>query len=570
MAPRLLLTSVVGPFGVADGFAEGIGSQMELLNNQITRGQGVHSPRMFHRSFGLYLLARNISVPTTVLDFPTWRQFRRELRGGYSHVGISFTTTNAFKARRMAEYVRTAHPGMRILLGGYGTAIPDLASIVPHDEACRGEGIAWLRRYFGEDPEAPIEHPVLGGHGYQYLYGVRRRAKGAVIIPGLGCSNGCDFCITSHKFGRTYLPLLKSGKEIFEACRRAEREIGARSFTMLDENFLKRPDDVRELLREMETQGKPYVFDVFASAETVTAMGADFLARLGVRLLWLGVEGRYSRYGKMAGVDAAGLVRGLQEQGISVVASVMLFQDYHTGTGLDEDIDWAVGLGSDLLQFMNYTPLPSTALWKKLEQAGTLVSVPWSRRDGVHHLGWSHPHWRSEEDFPRKLAEAFARKYRVGGPAILNMAITAARGFVAQRDAMATRRDRGETWNASVGRYEATGDGAPDAFMERRVEVLRRLAERHRPVLRAARAFAPNAAARRKAADAAKLFDSAFGTETFASRLGGLVVLPFAVLEQARILWARAAGNGELVRQPPLCRVAAAPRASPRACRASG
>lgn len=68
---KLLLTSVFGPYGKADGYAEGIGMQMELLNNQITREQGVHSPRINYWSYCLYLLAENISVPTTVLDFPS-------------------------------------------------------------------------------------------------------------------------------------------------------------------------------------------------------------------------------------------------------------------------------------------------------------------------------------------------------------------------------------------------------------------------------------------------------------------------------------------------------------------
>jgi len=39
-------------------------------------------------------------VPATVLDFPSWREFQREVAGGYTHVGISFIQTNALKAKR--------------------------------------------------------------------------------------------------------------------------------------------------------------------------------------------------------------------------------------------------------------------------------------------------------------------------------------------------------------------------------------------------------------------------------------------------------------------------------------
>lgn len=168
---KLLLVSVFGPFGVRDDYAEGNGMQMELLNNQITRQQGVHSPRQSYWSFPLYLLAENVSVPATVLDFPTWEEFARELEKDYTHVGITFIVPNILKARRMAEHIRSKHPEIKIILGGFGTMAPALETIVPHDSVCDGEGVEWLRRYFGEDPSAPIVHPALIGPAYEYIYG---------------------------------------------------------------------------------------------------------------------------------------------------------------------------------------------------------------------------------------------------------------------------------------------------------------------------------------------------------------------------------------------------------------
>ena len=159
---KLLLTTVFGPYGIKNKYAEGLGMQMELFNNQITREQGVHSPRANYWTFPLYFLAENLSsLPTTVLDFPTWKGYIRELKREYSHVGISFTQQNVLKAKRMAEYIRQNYPQTKIILGGYGTMLPDLADIVPYDEICHGEGVRWLREYFGENPEAPIKHPLL-------------------------------------------------------------------------------------------------------------------------------------------------------------------------------------------------------------------------------------------------------------------------------------------------------------------------------------------------------------------------------------------------------------------------
>jgi len=57
VVPRVLLTSVFGPYGVDDRYGRKE-NLMELFHNQVTREQGLFSPRFHHQSFGLYLLPR--------------------------------------------------------------------------------------------------------------------------------------------------------------------------------------------------------------------------------------------------------------------------------------------------------------------------------------------------------------------------------------------------------------------------------------------------------------------------------------------------------------------------------
>src|SRR4030042_3502429 len=177
---KLLLTAVFGPYGIKNKYAESLGMQMELLNNQITRMQGVHSPRQSYWTFPLYLIAENISVETTVLDFPKWSNFKNELKKGYTHVGINFIVANVLKAQRMAKYIRENYPEIKIILGGYGTIIPELKEMVPHDAACNGEGVKWTREYFGEDTKAPIKHPVLFAPAYSHFYGAKGPVSGSI------------------------------------------------------------------------------------------------------------------------------------------------------------------------------------------------------------------------------------------------------------------------------------------------------------------------------------------------------------------------------------------------------
>src|SRR3990170_2003400 len=63
---RVLLSSVFKPFAQDDEFGSRAINPVELYHNQVTREQGPFSLRMFHRSWSLMLLQRNISAPCTV------------------------------------------------------------------------------------------------------------------------------------------------------------------------------------------------------------------------------------------------------------------------------------------------------------------------------------------------------------------------------------------------------------------------------------------------------------------------------------------------------------------------
>jgi len=549
---RILLTTVCKPYGVADRDAEALGMQMELLNNQITRGQHVHSPRASFWTFPLYFLAENISVPATVLDFPSWREFTSELRRGYTHVGISFIQTNALKARRMAEHLRARYPQTRILLGGYGASLPDLAALVPHDAVCPGEGVGWLRAYFGENPDAPIRHPVLHGVAWKRLYGwPGNTTDSAAIFPGLGCTNGCFFCATSAKFGKQYFPLLPTGKSIFDLCRRAEEELGVREFAVIDENFLKEPERARALLREMERHGKSYHFWIFASAEALQHVGVDFLVRLGVCAVWMGLETRAALFGKLQGIDVRSLIRELQSKGVSVISSSILFLEHHDRQSLQEDIEWAVSMDTDLHQFMQLTPLPGTPLYEEYRRAGKLIpDFPLPSLSGQNVLSFYHPHFRSEE--ARELTlRAFRRKYEAGGPGVVNMARTALAGYERGRRDLAERKTLGLCWNPETLRYERGNSPVEDPYLEERIRFLGQRAREFRPILWSAWLFSPNRAARRKCRDLIAQYRRVFGPAPLRDNVAAGFLCATATIEFLRHLLWRAAGREGVIRQPP-------------------
>ena len=518
---HLLLSSVFGPFGVDDPFGSRY-NKMELFHNQVTREQGLFSFRFNHPTFGLHFLAENVQVPTTVLDFPTWERFDAELRSGrYTHVGISFIVPNFEKAKVMAELVRQIDPDIRIILGGHGTSVPEARTQIPHDHLCVGEGVRFLRRIFGENEERAIVHPLVHSSFNKNVMGVKLPDESGVLVPGVGCANRCKFCATSHFFGQ-YTPYLATGKEVFDVCCRYEDELGITDFGVLDENFLKVPERALELVALMERHQRFFNFAIFSSAETLRSLpGLDFLVRMGVTFIWMGVESKKACYEKNAGVDFHDLVAQLRGRGISVMTSVILFEEHHDHETIFEDIDFGVGLKSDYVQFMQLGPMNGTALFEDYAHRGKLLpEIPYRERHGQEKIWFTHPSFTREESFTF-LKAAFAKDYRENGPSFLRLMDTALRGLVYTR-------------------------GHADPFVRRRAADHKKQAGLMRHFLAAARGASENEATSRLVDDLRTRFELLLGPPSLKERMINGAV--------AALAHSRGLRNALLsdVRQPPI------------------
>src|SRR5262245_15378616 len=269
---HVLLSSVFKPFAQDDEFGSRAINPAELYHNQVTREQGPFSLRMFHRTWSLMLLQSNITAPCTVLDFPTRARFVEELKThDYDVVGLTGIIVNVGKVREMCRLIRQHSPKSTIVVGGHVTAIPGIEQMLDADHIVKGEGVAWLREFLGEDVNRAIEHPVIpSSFGFQLMGLPAPRGGGnaaATILSSVGCPMGCNFCTTSEFFGGKgrMVTFLKSGDDVFRAMSRAEAEIGARAFFMMDENFLLYKRRAMELLALMKQHHKAWSLHVFSS-----------------------------------------------------------------------------------------------------------------------------------------------------------------------------------------------------------------------------------------------------------------------------------------------------------------
>ena len=443
---RVLLSSVFGPYAQDDEFGSRAINPMELYHNQVTRAQGSFSLRMFHRSWGLMMIQRNISAPSTLLDFPTLERFQQELTAtSYDVVGISGIIPNFGKVREMCRQVRKLSPQSVIVVGGHVAAIPGLDKLIDADYVVRGEGIAWMRRYLGDDPAAPIEHPeIFSGFGMRVL-GMHlpdnSRDTAATIIPSVGCPMGCNFCTTSSFFGGKgkSVHFFDSGDELFEVMEHMEHTMKVRSFFVMDENFLLQRPRAIQLLERMKQAGKSWSLYVFSSVNAIRKYSMEELVQLGVSWIWLGLESPNSTYSKLHDADTKALAAELRQHGIKLLGSTIVGLEHHTPENIGPEIELAVEHCTDFHQFMLYTPVPGTPLYQQVSGEGRMLKdVDLADIHGQYKFNFRHAAITREQS-KQFLDWAFQFDFERNGPSLFRICDTIFQGWKRYRDSQDER-----------------------------------------------------------------------------------------------------------------------------------
>lgn len=165
------------------------------------------------------------------------------------------------------------------------------------------------------------------------------------------------------------------------------------------------------------------------TADTINAVGVEFLSRLGIDFVWVGVESKRDIYTKTKGVDLKKTIAELRSYGIQVLGSGILFLEHHDKETIFEDIDYLIDLETDFVQFMELGPLPGTALYQEYEEAGKLrFDVPFEDWHGQDKIWFNHEHF-SRDETAEYTKRSFQLDYRKQGPSLLRLADTSLRGY---------------------------------------------------------------------------------------------------------------------------------------------
>ncbi len=301
-------------------------------------------------------------------------------------------------------------------------AVPGLDMMIDADHIVRGEGISWMRQYLGEDASAPIRHPhIVSGFGLRVM-GLSipnfKDSAAATIIPSVGCPMGCNFCTTSAFFGGKgkFLDFYSTGRELFDVMCEMESSLHARSFFIMDENFLLNRERAIELLGYMKKESKPWAFYVFSSANAIQRYSMEELVQLGISWIWMGLESPNCSYTKLKGTDTVKLTRELRGHGIKLLGSTIVGLEHHTPENIAAEIEYAVSHNTDFHQFMLYTPVPGTPLHAEMvEQNRMLTEVDLADIHGQFKFNFKHAAI-SRDDSKKFLDSAFQLDFDTNGP----------------------------------------------------------------------------------------------------------------------------------------------------------
>ncbi len=504
MTHQVLLTSVCRPLGVRHGDSPSVG--YELLHEQVTRAQGLFSPRSHHTQFSLEYIAENLEAPAVVLQYPSHRELVRELKRGYDVVGVSFVLATYHRMKEVVALVRKYSPQSKIVLGGYGTVAPDEMLRPYGDHICREEGVGFMRGLLGE-PEIrmPYRQPLIINP--LRVFG-KQISRTGIVFAGLGCPNGCDFCCTSHFFKRKHIRLLPTGADIYQVVERYLEVDPRLSIMIMDEDFLLNRRRAMEFRECVLRGGKPLSIFVFASVRALSQYTVTEIQEMGIDGMWIGYEGTRSGYAKQSGRPVEEIFREFREHGITILASMIVGFPYQTPEIIEEELSGLLALRPVLTQFLIYGPCPGTPFYDEVIRERKLLPEVAEDRELFYRRGTgfyamvSHPSMTAEQ-IEAAQERCYEEDFRTLGPVLYRSVDRWLEGYLKLRE-------------------------SPSAFLRAKAERIATDLRKAYPVFLAGRLFGPTAQVRRWIGRLQKQLHAELGSPTWKERIQSVAAVGLA------------------------------------------
>jgi hypothetical protein len=482
---RILLTTPCYPYPslpANDSLTDATGQRFTHADDIFTIVSHTHC-------YANHILAQNIDIPATLLEYPRWENFTQEVDKGYAYIGISAFPVHLDMVMKMSKYIREKSPETKILLGSYGAQ----AFAAQYDEETKkkyidqvvlGEGVQYLRNLLGEDTNRPITQKLMPKCGGAPAF-INKYPKGGIgfLVTGLGCPGGCDFCSTTEMYGRKRIELLSPDDFVDHV------ELYRKHFDRLSSVFVIEEDHFRHpkwLVRTKERWQKntDLIENVdwtgFGSVDFIWHFASNYgweaIPETGMGAVFIGVESKFAGehgYRKVKEADAREVFNKLHSMGIRTLGAWICGWDYHNHANMYEDLNYFVACKPTYEQLTRLSPFPGTELWRKLKDQGRVMDVPW---EDVHFWSGSQKNISMETHETLNLTEyGYDLLYRTWGPSMLRRFEVSLNGydFSMNSDNPLTRENRSKLFKRScVSTWSMLGAMerfAPNGVVRRRV-----------------------------------------------------------------------------------------------------
>ena len=305
-------------------------------------------------------------------------------------VGMTVITGTAMRAYELAKHFRAR--GITVVFGGpHVTLIPEDAALHADSVVVGYAEDSWpqLLRDFvnGEMRSRYDQSPGLDLADRPFprrdLLPSHRYLTNDVFEATRGCVHSCDFCVVPAAWGRK--PYQKPVEQVIADIR----QHGARKLIVIDLNLIADRSYAMRLFKALI----PLRVQWYGLATVLLADDEELLelaARSGCKGLLMGLESiseqnlRASRKGFNSPAEYARVVERLHAHGIALQGCFVFGLDHDEPDIFLKTARFAVEARIDLPRFAIVTPFPNTALYRRLETEGRILTRNWELYDGQH------------------------------------------------------------------------------------------------------------------------------------------------------------------------------------------
>jgi len=306
---------------------------------------------------------------------------------GADLVGISAMTAVAPRAYRIADKFRSR--GTKVVLGGVHPSVLPQEAIQHADALVMGEAeVSWPRLI--EDFEkgrmekfySNKEVPSLSGlpEPRRDLYKKKAYFVKNTFQTTRGCPYDCSFCSVSGVFGKQY-----RSKPVEDVIRSVgDSKSGFVGF--IDDNIAGNKRYSKDLFKALAPLKVRWAGQSSVNAAEDPEL-LDLLKKSGCVGLFMGFEtisqGSMGEIGKHQNKieEFKENVKKMHDHGIVVLGAFVFGFDSDDKDVFKRTLDFVFDSKLDLVQFSILTPLPGTAVFKKLSSEGRIIDTDWSKYD---------------------------------------------------------------------------------------------------------------------------------------------------------------------------------------------